>query len=494
MLLNKLIFKQEMTKPFALPAVDIKEIVTDSRKAGKDSLFCCLRGSVFDGHMFAFGAYDNGCRYFLCDRDIVLPEDACIIRTPDSRAALAKVSLRFYGDPASKLKVIGITGTKGKTTTALMIQHLMNECGINCGYIGSNGISYNHSSYKTSNTTPESLVLQKTLADMVEGGVKAVALEVSSQALHTHRVDGVTFDTVVYTNLARDHIGPYEHPTYEHYIESKASLFRPEYRAKRCVYNADDSMADRITGAFEGERIGYSVKGGADVCAENVRYLKTGEGLGAIFDIRTGEQELSAGISVPGEFNVQNALCAFTVCSQYIEDAERIVNSMPTMQAEGRCEMIRTPEGVSFVIDYAHNGFSLACALSELRKFCEGRLICLFGSVGDRTKERRRELGEAAGEYADLCIVTSDNPGNEDPVLIINEIVSFVRTKGCPYVKFVDRREAVEYAYRNAEKGDIVLLAGKGHETYQLIEGIKHPFSERKILESLIKSGKVQKV
>lgn len=494
MLLNKLICKQEMSNPFALPEFDIKEIVTDSRKAGADSLFCCLRGSVFDGHMFAFGAYDNGCRHFLCDRDIVLPEDACIIRTPDSRATLAKVSLRFYGDPSKKLKVIGITGTKGKTTTALMIKHLMCECGINCGYIGSNGISYNNSSYKTSNTTPESLILQKTLADMAEAGVEAVALEVSSQALHTYRVSGVTFDTVVYTNLARDHIGPYEHPTYEHYIESKASLFKPDYRAKRCIYNADDSMADRVTGAFTGKKIGYSVRKEADVCAEHISYLKTGEGIGAMFDIRMGEKVFSAAISVPGEFNVQNALCAFTVCSQYIEDCERVANAMPTMQAEGRCEIIRTPEGVSFVIDYAHNGFSLACALSELRKFCEGKLICLFGSVGDRTKERRRELGEAAGEYADFCIVTSDNPGNEDPLLIINEISAYVNAKNCSLIKFVDRREAVEYAYNNSEKGDIVLLAGKGHETYQLIEGVKHPFSERKILESLIKEGKKQKI
>lgn len=486
MFLTELIFKNEAIYPKEIPEVNISSITTDSRKAIDGSLFVCLRGSFTDGHMYAENAYERGCRCFLCDREIDLPDDAAVVRVPDSRKMLAYVSSRFYKTPCKELKIIGITGTKGKTTTALIITGIMNACGMNCGYIGSNGVFFNSSSYKTENTTPESLVLQKTLREMADSGVKYVALEVSSQALHTYRVECIDFDTVVYTNLARDHIGKFEHPTYEHYIECKASLFTKKYGAKICVYNADDSMCDRITGSFSGKKVSYSMNGNGNVNAENVKYYQSSDGIGILFDIKTENKVYPTFLPIPGDFNVSNALCAFTVCRKYVSNESLIVRAMAKIKVDGRLEMYQSKKGFTFVIDYAHNGLSLACALTELRKYCSGRLICLFGSVGDRTKERRAELGEAAGRYADLCIITSDNPGHEPPEDIINEIARYVRKEGCEYQKFVDREEAIKYAYSIAKENDIILLAGKGHETYQLIKKEKIPFSEKKIVNELL--------
>ncbi len=487
MLLNKILMKTEANGK-SLPEIEISDIVINSRNAHEGSLFVCIVGSFTDGHKYVHGAYENGCRCFVCEKRVVLPDDAIIIMVNDTRALLAKMACRFYKNPSKKLKMIGITGTKGKTTTALMICSLLNYCGKNCGYIGSNGFFYNKTWYKSANTTPESLILQEKLSDMLSSGVEYVVLEVSSQALYTHRVDGVRFDTLAYTNLARDHIGSFEHPTMEHYIESKARLFSEKRGASLCVYNCDDSMHERITGAFDGERTSYSISGNGDINAKNQRPFSEAGMIGTDFDILYKGQKFEARLPMPGRFNIANAICAFSVCSKYIKNTESIINGMLEISVDGRFEIIHTAKGATFVIDYAHNGLSLGSALEELRKICKGRLICLFGSVGDRTFERREELGRVAGKYADFCIVTSDNPGYEAPEDILRDIYIHVKKENCPYISFVDRKEAIKYAYTMAEKDDIVLLAGKGHESYQLIRGVKEPFSERKILEETKKN------
>lgn len=487
MLLKELFLESEVVYPKGnIPEIDIKSITVDSRKAVADSLFVCLRGSFRDGHMYAENAYTKGCRCFLCDREIDLPEDATVIRVNDSRKMLAYVSARFYRHPANELKIIGITGTKGKTTTALIITQIMNSCGLNCGYIGSNGVYFNNSSYKTENTTPESLILQRTLREMADNGVKYVALEVSSQALHTYRVECVNFDTVVFTNLARDHIGKFEHPTFEHYIECKTSLFTSKYGADLCVRNADDTMCDTVTDKFKKKKLSYSMKGNGEINAENIKYYQSADGIGILFDLKAGDAVYPTFLPIPGDFNVYNALCAFCVCNKYVASPGKIVKAMASVKADGRLEMYHSQKGFTFVIDYAHNGLSLACALQELRKYCNGRLICLFGSVGDRTKERRRELGEASGTYADLSVITSDNPGHEEPKFIIAEIAYYVKSVGGSFVSIPDREEAIKYTYSIAKKDDIILLAGKGHETYQLIKNEKIPFSEKMIVKELL--------
>ena len=491
MLLDKIIHFDDLKEYAEIPQYSVKEIVIDSRIAFDGTVFVCLRGSFSDGHDFALKAYLNGCRCFVSEKPLSgLPADAIVLVVNNTREMLAKMACRFYDHPSKKLKIIGLTGTKGKTTTALMITHIMNSCGLNCGYIGSNGVFFNKSWYKTQNTTPESLLLQKHLYDMQASGVEYVALEVSSQALYTHRVDGVRMDTVVYTNLGHDHIGKFEHPDYEHYINSKAHLFDEDFSSVRCCRNIDDTMTDRVTGHFKGSVINYSLKGNGDVNADNIRYYQAKDILGVMFDITTGGKTYPAIIPMAGDFNVLNATCAFSVCMGYIHTPESITDALSTVKIDGRFEMYHTPSGAVFVIDYAHNGLSLSCALEELRKFCRGRLICLFGSVGGRTENRREELGHAAAIYSDYCIVTSDNPNYEDPDKIINDILYHVKLERCPWTAVTDRKEAIELAYGMAGEGDIVLLAGKGHESYQLINGIKTPFSERIILSELIEREK----
>lgn len=491
MLLEKIIHFDDLTEYAEIPQYSVNEIVIDSRLAVEGAVFVCLRGSFSDGHNYALKAYLNGCRCFVAEKYLHdLPSDAIVLVVENTRKMLAKMACRFYGNPSKKLKIIGLTGTKGKTTTALMISHIMNSCGLNCGYIGSNGVYFNKSWYKTQNTTPESLMLQKHLYDMHRSGVEYVALEVSSQALYTHRVDGVTMDTVVFTNLGHDHIGKFEHPDYEHYINSKSHLFDNEFSATYCCRNIDDTMTERVTGHFANQKINYSLKGNGDINASNIRYYQGRNVLGVMFDISANGDVYPAIIPMAGDFNVLNATCAFSVCMNYISEPKKITDALSTVKIDGRFEMYYAPSGAVFVIDYAHNGLSLSCALEELRKFCRRRLICLFGSVGGRTENRREELGKAAGFYSDYCIITSDNPNYEDPNKIINDILYHVKLERCPWSAVTDRKEAIEHAYSIAGDGDIVLLAGKGHESYQLINGIKTPFSERLILNELIEKDR----
>ena len=491
MLLEEIIHFDDLKEYMEIPKYSVSEIVIDSRLAYEGTAFVCLRGSFSDGHNYVFNAYLCGCRCFIAEKHLHdLPDDAIVLVVENTREMLAKMACRFYGNPSKKLRIIGLTGTKGKTTTALMITHILNECGLNCGYIGSNGVFFNKSWYKTQNTTPESLLLQKHLYDMLNSGVKYVVLEVSSQALYTYRVDGVKMDTVVFTNLGHDHIGKFEHPDHEHYINSKAHLFDDEFGAINCCRNIDDTMAERVTGHFSNTMINYSLKGNGEVNASNVQYYQGKGTIGVMFDIETEGKTYSAVIPMAGDFNVLNATCAFSVCMNYISDPEKITKALSTVKIDGRFEMYYAPNGAVFVIDYAHNGLSLSCALEELRKFCKGRLICLFGSVGGRTQNRREELGRAAGVYADYCIVTSDNPNYEDPSAIINDILYYVKSEKCPWSATEDRKTAIELAYNMAKDGDIVLLAGKGHESYQLINGVKEPFSERIILTKLINDEK----
>jgi UDP-N-acetylmuramoyl-L-alanyl-D-glutamate--2,6-diaminopimelate ligase len=325
---------------------------------------------------------------------------------------------------------------------------------------------------------------------MNQSGVEYVVLEVSSQALYTHRVDGIKMDTVVFTNLGHDHIGKFEHPDHDHYIKSKSHLFDDEFDAELCVRNEDDTMTERVTKHFSKKALGYSMKGNGAVNANNIKYYQGKNSIGVMFDISTEGNTYSAMIPMAGDFNVQNALCAFSVCSKYISEPEKIIKALATVKIDGRFEIYYAPNGAVFVIDYAHNGLSLSCALEELRKFCNGRLICLFGSVGGRTQNRREELGRAAGFYSDYCIVTSDNPNFEDPMNVINDILYHVKLEKCKWSAIADRKSAIEFAYHMAKEGDVVLLAGKGHESYQLINGIKVPFSERIILSKLIENDK----
>ncbi len=463
---------------------EIDSLSRDSRIVASGTLFVCIKGAVSDGHEYAMSAYQKGTRVFLSERPLSLPNDATVITVKNTRKALAVVSRTFYGDPQSSLRLVGITGTKGKTTTALTAFHVLNAAGIKTGYIGSNGVRFGTYSYTTANTTPESCDLYKYMRQMVDDGVKCLVMEVSSQAIYLDRIYGIDFDTCAFTNLYVDHIGGAEHPTFEHYRDSKRRLFT-EHNAKAIVYNKDDPYAEYMVGTSRNKKVSVSIGQSADICGRDIK-IKKGE-FCVSFDMVSGNIHFPTSVSSPGHFSVYNALLAAGICQSLGLTLKQISAHLPSAVIDGRFESIDVLDGVRFVIDYAHNGASLEAALGALREFKPKRLICLFGSVGGRTFDRRAELGHAAAKLADLCILTSDNPDFEDPEKIISDIAEeFKHESACKYVAIPDRSEAIRYAVKKAKKGDIILLAGKGHEDYQLINGKKIPFSERAIIKEAV--------
>ena len=463
--------------------VEIESLCSDSRKAKAGSVFVCISGTVSDGHEYSINAYKNGCRIFVAERRVNLPDDAFVIVIKNTRIALARLSAAFFGYPADKLTVVGITGTKGKTTTSLLIYNILRANGVGAGYIGSNGISYGEHQIDTVNTTPESYDIHECMSHMVEDGVKIVVMEVSSQALKMGRVHGIKFDIAVFTNLSPDHIGEFEHADFDEYKGCKRTLFT-DYGTEYIVYNADDEYANEIIGATRCQKASISGKGNenADYYANGVAFFRAPGKIAVNFNCNGRDGSHTVSLSFPGDFSVYNGLTAIAVCRRLGLPIESIAESMSKVRIKGRFETYELPNGATVVIDYAHNGVSLKAALTALRNYGPTRLICLFGSIGGRTKMRRTELGLVASRDADFCILTSDNPDSESPWAIIGEIASYFTAGTAPYVAIPDRRKAIEYALENSKQGDIILLAGKGHETYQLICGVREHFCEAEIV------------
>ena len=456
----------------------IEDIVYDSRKAKENTAFVCLVGAASDGHDYAKMAYEKGSRLFFAQRELELPDDAKVVICKDTRIALAEVSRQFFGYPDKKLKIIGITGTKGKTTTSNMIAQIINKCGKNAAVIGTNGIFINGEHTPTVNTTPESNELYRTFDIMVKAGCDYCVMEVSSQAVKLNRIYGIEFEIGVFTNLSPDHISDIEHKTYEEYRECKSQLFA---NSKISVINIDDDDSQYMVSAATGEVHTVSLNSG-DFLAADIKRYSTANILGMSFMCKNNDISVELKTSTPGIYSVYNALTVFSVCRLLGFNAVDISKNMLYCRVNGRFEIVDALPYATFIIDYAHNGISLESVLKTLREYDPTRLIVLFGSVGDRTQLRRKELAEAAAEYADLAIVTSDNPGSEEPDKIIDEICEHLGT--LPYVRYVDRADAIEFAVSSATEGDVILLAGKGHETYQLIGKEKVPFCERDVLIS----------
>ncbi len=468
----------------------------DSRLATAGTVFFCLVGKTADGHLYAPSAYRSGCRIFVVEKPVELPKDALQYQVTDTRAALADCAAEFYGHPEQQMRLIGLTGTKGKTTTALLIRSLLEDAGIPTGYIGTNGVDYKDFHHQTVNSTPESVEIYRYLRYMLDEGVQACVLEVSSQALWMERTRGLQFDTVLFTNLSRDHIGGVEHPDFEHYRDCKRLLFT-DYPAEAAVVNSDDGHAQYMIEGVTTPVLNFGLSADSDRdkplwYASRIRPMQKGARIGVGFDAYREGEPLGESwfLPLPGHFNVQNALAALTVvCERFGAEPLEAKGSLEQAVVAGRFETVTSPAlpDVTFVIDYAHNGISLASILDALRAHDPKRLICLFGSVGGRTKERRRDLAEAAGGRCDLCILTSDNPACEPPMDIIDEIDAAFPAESCPRIKISDRAEAIRYAVEIAEAGDIILLAGKGHENYQLVGTRREPFSEVEILKEALK-------
>lgn len=462
--------------------IKIGNIEYDSRKADVESLFFCLPGAKADGHDYARNAYFNKCRAFVVERRLDLPSDAVQIVVQSSRESLAVISAEFFSRPAEKLTLIGITGTKGKTTTAILIEKIMLSCGIKCAYIGSNGVQIGDKHYDTVNTTPESRELQRFFSMIVEENFTHVVMEVSSQSLDHYRIRGLEFDSVIYTNLGHDHISNVEHATFEEYRDAKRKLFT-DYGAKKIIYNRDDANHSYMIKGSTADLIGFSIEHDSSFRASNIKSYRDETSLGIEFDVNYRGIKTGVRLRTPGNFSVYNGLAAIAVCSCYGITPRQSSDALRTISIQGRFEIVDAIPGITFIIDYAHNGLSLTHALSVLREYNPKRLICVFGCIGNRSQIRRRELAEAASELADFTVITSDNPDNEEPEVIIEDVLRwFDKTK--PYTTIADREEAIRFAVRIADEGDIVLFAGKGHEDYQIIGGVKVPFCERDIILS----------
>ena len=472
-----------------IPMLEITEITENSRACHPNALFICVEGFRADGHRYAMNAYENGCRAFVSQKKLSLPDDAYVLQVSNTRIALGDLACHFYGNPSHQLAVIGVTGTKGKTTVACMIRKILEQSHIPCGYIGTNGIAYADQKLPTINSTPDAITLQKNLRRMADAGCRAAILEVSSQALLLDRVRGMRFFGGVFTNLFPDHIGEGEHKDFEDYKQCKKRLFS-DFLMEKAIFNRDDPHANEfMTKATAHQTISCSINGDGDYRAIDLTPLRMNAYLGISYSILHNNEKISCQIPLIGSCNAQNGLLAATVAKECFDvSLQDAADALKDLEIEGRSQIIPLGDGKLAVIDYAHNGESLRQLLLHLRELHPNRLIALFGSVGDRTELRRQELGIAAAMHADLCILTSDNPGHEDPQKILNEIAETVSKFQTPYLCVVDRAEAIRHGVDLMETGDILVLAGKGHETYQLIGSEKIPFSERDILLSYEKT------
>lgn len=461
----------------------ISDIVYNSKKASGGALFVCMRGAVSDGHRYARDAYERGARIFICEHETGLPDDALCIKVENARAALADISANFFDHPERKLHLIGITGTKGKSSTCAMIFHALNSFGIRTGSIGTYGVCIGDTIEPTENSTPESYELYRIFDKMVHAGLDTAVMEVSSQAVYQERIRGLTFDTAVMTNLSPDHIGKYEHPDFEHYKNCKKELFR---RCGYAVFNKDDAYYEEFSSYAKCGQATYSALGSADFYARDIEKSVRDGRFGISFTAYDGHGKAAVMLPFPGIYSVYNALAALAVCRRRRIGLPEFAQSVRTVSVPGRFEYVETNDsGVSYIIDYAHTGTSLRSVLAAIYEYHPKRIICVFGSVGGRTELRRRELGEAANKYADYSVITADNPDSEDPEKICRDIASYMDNG--KYEIIPDRESAVKRAVGMAQEGDIVLFAGKGHEEYQLIGGEKLPFSERKIIKQSAK-------
>ncbi|WP_024866910.1 UDP-N-acetylmuramoyl-L-alanyl-D-glutamate--2,6-diaminopimelate ligase [Butyrivibrio sp. FCS014] len=464
--------------------IEIKNVVNDNRKIEEGSLFICIKGANFDGHSCASQAAEAGAAAVVVEHEVDLPEDCKmpVIRVESTRYAMAFISAAYFDHPARKLKTIGITGTKGKTTTTYLIRSMLENAGHKVGLIGTIEVIIGDEHIHSENTTPESYTLQEYMARMVEAGCDAVVMEVSSQGLMLHRSQGFIFDIGIFTNIEADHIGPNEHKDFDDYMHCKGLLFK---QCKVGICNGDDIHTDDILEGHTCEVETYGFGEGVDLRAINLAYIRKPGELGVFFDT-DGLINVHAEIRTPGKFSVYNALCAIAVARHFGCTADEIAPALKNAKVKGRIEMVKVSDEFTLMIDYAHNAMALKSLLSTLRDYRPNRLVCLFGCGGNRSKLRRFEMGEVSGRYADFTIITSDNPRFEEPEEIMNDIETGMKKTDGKYIKITDRKEAIAYAIDNAEQGDIIVLAGKGHEDYQEIKGVKYPMDERDLIKEIL--------
>lgn len=475
---------------------NISDIVYDSRKAVAGTVFVCMIGAETDGHKYARSAVEKGCRAVVIQKGSEetanLPvgepgyEDLSVVVTEDTRHALALMSDIFFDHPSGDLKVIGITGTKGKTTTTYIMETILEDIGVSCGVIGTNGAGYGDVTIPTVNTTPESYELQKILRQMADDGVQAVAMEVSSIGVQWHRVDGVDFFCGVFTNFSPDHIGGNEHKTLEEYFGWKKAFMDKCDKVVACL---DDEKAEAITADVVGRKVFYGYHEKADYRAVSAVPMQYADFLGVRFELlKHGKPYGTFEISQPGNFSVHNAMAALAVAELMGYEAEQFLPGLKKVSVPGRAQVLTMTEDYGIIIDFAHNMVSLQSIVDTMLAYRPKRIIVLYGTVGDRAQVRRENMGTLSAQIADFTIVTEDDPAFEDPRKICAEIAYYLEQAGArgKYAVLPDRAEACRYAVSILQPGDILICCGKGHEQFMKRNGRKYAFSEEAVLREAL--------
>lgn len=463
----------------------VSAVVYDSRKVQEGCLFLCIEGANFDGHTAAAEAVKKGAAVLVVSKEVELPKEAdvTVIKVENTRYAMAFISAAWFDHPAEKLTTIGITGTKGKTTTTYLVKSILENAGRRVGLVGTIEEIIGEEHIHALNTTPESYVLQEYFAKMVEAGCDTVVMEVSSQALMLHRTQGFVFDFGIFTNMEPDHIGPNEHGSFEEYMHCKGLLFK---QCRVGIVNCDDAHWQTVLKDHTCMLETYGLSKEADLRAEHLEFTNDQGHLGVAFSV-SGLLEMEAKIAMPGRFSVYNAMTAIAICRHFKVSVQDIQKALLEAKVRGRIEMVKVSDDFTLMIDYAHNAMALESLLTTLKEYEHGRLVCVFGCGGNRSRDRRFEMGEVSGRLADFTIITSDNPRFEEPDAIIADIITGIEKTEGSYIAIPDRKEAIAYAIEHGRPGDIIVVAGKGHEDYQEVKGVRHHMDDREMVLDVVK-------
>ncbi|MBP5608127.1 MAG: UDP-N-acetylmuramoyl-L-alanyl-D-glutamate--2,6-diaminopimelate ligase [Lachnospiraceae bacterium] len=483
------------------PEVEVSALVYDSRKLCRSCLYIAIKGAKFDGHSAIEEAAKAGAVAILAQYAGPAQKKACeeagclLYITEDTRLGLAICSSAWFGHPQDELCTIGITGTKGKSTTAYMIRSAVRSMGYSCGLIGTVEIDTVSGQIPSVNTTPGSYELYSYLREMCDAGAKAVVMEVSSQGLMMHRVGGICFDVAVFTNISPDHIGPNEHKDFEDYLYCKSLLFKSCKTA--CVNIDDEHVQDILKDSKCEKTVFFGFDDKAELKALDYKPCDMGGLPGTMISFVHGNDAYTEKFAFPGRFSVYNILACISAVSAALpvlkderdirDSLGLIIRGINSALVKGRMELLPVSDEYNLMIDYAHNAMALESLLTALKEYARGRLITVFGCGGNRARSRRFEMGEVSGRLSDLTVITSDNPRDEEPLDIIKDIQTGIAKTDGAYVTIADRKEAIAYAMHEAKIGDIVILAGKGHETYQEIKGVKHHMDERELVYEILK-------
>jgi UDP-N-acetylmuramoyl-L-alanyl-D-glutamate--2,6-diaminopimelate ligase len=488
MLLKNLISDDEVIKTVGDLNLDITNIHSDSRKIKEGGLFVAINGFTKNGIEFIDGAIQNGAKALIVEPDVDIQEifekyGMPVISVKNTRKALAEAACSFYDNPSKKLKLIGVTGTKGKTTSTFMIKSILQAHGLNVGLIGSIAVYINDEKIEdTDRTTPESIEIQKNLAMMVERGVDVAVIEVSSQAMKLDRVAGCDFYASLFTNLSEDHISPKEHPNMEDYFNCKLSLLKI---SKKAVINNDDEKVKTIKSILPDKEIKtFAIDNEADFKVKPDDVVITDSYIDFSILYNGNYERIEA--CIPGRFSIYNAAGAIAICSFFDVKPDEIRSALKDLRVLGRSELVPNKLGLTIMIDYAHTPSSLESILTAVKSYAKGKIICAWGVGGDRDAAKRPVMGEISGRLADFTVLMSDQVRTEDPLKILKEIEVGIIPTGKPYKIIVDRTEGIRYAISIAKPGDIIVIPGLGHDLYLERNGVKYPYNEREVIANII--------